>query len=509
MKLIILFVLLVSSTTLIYAQKNYWYFGDSAGIVFENGIAIPDTNGILSSIEGCATITDSNGYLEFYTSGYKSWDNNHNLIQGTDSLFLYPSNSSYYTTSNFYGNTSNDGVVILPFDSIYYVINNNQLGFIPDNSTPDYDTIFQSLYYYRILKNGNVYTLLDQKPILIGDKFPFYTEAVVALKHGNGRDWWLITHKTDTTNTFIKYLITPNNIYGPYAEQIGSSNYIGSGLNGEYCVSIDNNKLFTSDNTGLIDVFDFNRCNGQLKNFVNIRQGSNIFLEKNLIYGLSVSPNKSKVYASGWKRLYQFSIDTNTNALLNTDTIWNNPYYPSYFGCDTQNCIQIGPHELGPDGKIYIASAPYSPELTSINDSVIYYLSIIENPDESVCNFSPYSFSLRRRSFFSLPNMPNYKLGELEGSACDTLTSTQEIKLRKSIINIYPNPAHEVLNIEILNGSKPSSMKLVDITGREIILLNQTKPTQQVNIQSLSKGIYLLKVEHDNGEREVKKIVKQ
>jgi hypothetical protein len=54
------------------------------------------------------------------------------------------------------------------------------------------------------------------------------------------------------------------------------------------------------------------------------------------------------------------------------------------------------------------------------------YLSVINEPDSlgAACNFTPYSFYLGgARTYWGLPNNPDYDLGPLVGSPCDTLSA--------------------------------------------------------------------------------------
>ncbi|MCX6351856.1 MAG: hypothetical protein NTX03_08330, partial [Bacteroidetes bacterium] len=69
-KCFVLFIFLIS-TFQSYAQKqgNIWYFGWNAGVDFNSGKPVTLTNGALFTKEGCATISDTNGKLLFYTDG--------------------------------------------------------------------------------------------------------------------------------------------------------------------------------------------------------------------------------------------------------------------------------------------------------------------------------------------------------------------------------------------------------------------------------------------------------
>ncbi|MBK7888294.1 MAG: hypothetical protein IPJ86_13715 [Bacteroidetes bacterium] len=86
--------------------------------------------------------------------------------------------------------------------------------------------------------------------------------------------------------------------------------------------------------------------------------------------------------------------------------------------------------ELAPDGKIYISSSyfglgsgwPYPPTCWNfINEN----LSVINQPDSLglACDFQPFGFYLGgARTYYGLPNNPDYELGAWVGSPCDTLS---------------------------------------------------------------------------------------
>ncbi|OPZ99981.1 MAG: hypothetical protein BWY70_00836 [Bacteroidetes bacterium ADurb.Bin408] len=67
----------------------------------------------------------------------------------------------------------------------------------------------------------------------------------------------------------------------------------------------------------------------------------------------------------------------------------------------------------------------------------------------------------------------------------------------------YPNPASEVLNIE-LNGASEGSLKLNNILGQTLIsdVFSSAKSIVKINwdISHLSKGIYCLEFETSKGK---------
>src|SRR5699024_12186554 len=75
-------------------EASNWYFGHEAGLHFE-GCDDPTvlTDGQLNQLEGCATISDSEGNLLFYTDGIEIYDANHELMQNGTGLYGDPSST--------------------------------------------------------------------------------------------------------------------------------------------------------------------------------------------------------------------------------------------------------------------------------------------------------------------------------------------------------------------------------------------------------------------------------
>lgn len=76
-------------------------------------------------------------------------------------------------------------------------------------------------------------------------------------------------------------------------------------------------------------------------------------------------------------------------------------------------------------------------------------------------------------------------------------------------LSIYPNPATEVLNINISNTNfKNSEVVVYNISGTEILKTNMASSNAQLNIETLSNGVYFVKVTNQNGFNKTVKFVK-
>ena len=77
------------------------------------------------------------------------------------------------------------------------------------------------------------------------------------------------------------------------------------------------------------------------------------------------------------------------------------------------------------------------------------------------------------------------------------------IKNKNSKVLIYPNPSREKVNIEIINFDGKIKTELYDLIGNLIIKTNKTT----IDLQFLSKGVYLLEIEYNNLLEQLKLII--
>jgi hypothetical protein len=80
-----------------------------------------------------------------------------------------------------------------------------------------------------------------------------------------------------------------------------------------------------------------------------------------------------------------------------------------------------------------------------------------------------------------------------------------DVDMSKAIV-VYPNPSSSVLNLALSNNDSIDEVVVTDLAGK--IVLRQGQTTNQINIQDLSDGMYLLQVFSENGKYQTK-FVKQ
>lgn len=466
----------------LFAQKEdrNWVFGDSVGIDFNNlanpQIFFPNAN----NNESTSSVSDSAGNLLFYTAmkglydgyPYEAIINPQNeIMENGDSIENFPS--------------ATNGSIIIPMPGAYhkyYLFTANYNYFINDVYYLKYSVIDMALNNF----NGKVI----QKNNLLEDSI---SEQLLAIKHANGRDWWLLARKINS-DTIIKFLISSSGIDGPYYQKIGSKFYYQLGEN---AVTKEGNHVAYVGYYGNIELMDFDRCNGELNNYIELGTPpfDTITSTDWKYYGCEFSPDGNKLFVGRdrsvalpdtfFSSVLQFSINSNSIIASKTEVLNKNSGF------------MLLQFQLAPDNKIYI-SGPPGPTSIFI-DSSYKYLSVIKNPNDSglACNLNLFSFYLNGHySSLGLPNMPNYNLGALDGSACDTLTSIQTENLKtREIVSIYPNPSSNtiIISSSILSGKY--SLKIYNLLGQEVKQQEidfSFEGSSKVNIESLASGYYQL-----------------
>jgi hypothetical protein len=92
-----------------------------------------------------------------------------------------------------------------------------------------------------------------------------------------------------------------------------------------------------------------------------------------------------------------------------------------------------------------------------------------------------------------------------------TTTGVEDLaqKIANTKLLVYPNPATDVLNIYINNANfKNSEVVVYNISGAEVLKINMANSNAQINIETLSNGVYFVKVINQNGFNKTVKFVK-
>ncbi|MBP0903908.1 T9SS type B sorting domain-containing protein [Mariniflexile gromovii] len=379
-----LLILTFFSTILCFGQKeaSNWYFGDNAGIRFNpDGTVTELTNGKLSTIEGCTTISDANGNLLFYTDGVTVWNKNHTMMPNGFGLFGDPSS------------TQSAIVVPKPNDpNIYYI-------FTVDTSTSNSDANYGFNYSIVDLSlNGGLGNITLKNENLLDQSSEKVTAVV---KDCVSQSIWVITYAPfdiGFNNTFFAYEVstaglntTP--VVSPFSTFVEDSR-------GYLKLSPDGTKLVSSNASSGLYIYDFDKDTGIVSNerAISINFSHNGF-NRQISYGVEFSQSNELLYISTYletDRDNQNNPSAQYGALLQYNLTAPNISASEiviHAGVTYRSGLQ-----LGPNGKIYRAmNATYGQGLP--------YLSVINAPNNigAACNYTHNSFQLSNNSRQGLP----------------------------------------------------------------------------------------------------------
>jgi gliding motility-associated-like protein len=337
-KRLYLFIIIIIINSLCFSQgeANIWYFGENAGLNFNNGNPVALTNGQLVTDEGCATISDSSGQLLFYTDGITVYNRNHVVMVNGNGLMGHPS--------------SVQSATIIPkpgSPKIFYIF-----------TTPEEGNPVGLRYSVVDMNLDNSYgAITSEKNVLI---FSPICENLGITKHGNGVDYWIVTHGLNN-NTFYSFKLTATGLdFTPVITDIGAV-ITGTPLDffeaGSIKISPSGSKLAFTSVMDIAQLFDFNNFSGILSNPITLST------ESGELIGAAFSPDESLLYISNsFGKIHQYNL--NSINIPNSELTIYNGNIP-------------GQLQVGPDNKIYIAF------------SNRFYLGVIHNPNVQGlgCNF--------------------------------------------------------------------------------------------------------------------------
>lgn len=459
------------------SRNSIWCFGDSAGIDFSNTQQPTTFSTSMDSRGSCVSIADSIGQLLFYANTRANGS-------ASNSGIIYNRNNQVMINGDsIAGRAFYDEMIIIPKpdnDHIYYLFSINIYTNYP---------VGTFLSIIDMDGDNGLGEVISKNNLISADSI---SEAMTAVKHANGVDWWLIIkgYSTEGDSTFYEYLITADTIQRTI---INMGGYSWTSL-GVLTFDKTGQLLAYVSFCGLIETFNFNRCTGQLYNrkIIHPQYVNNIAWYS----GASFSPNSNILYisdANDSSHIFQFDL-TSLNIWSSRDTLATVGY--SRGGG--------GNLRLAPDDKIYwtyewdtaLHYFPY-PYNSNMYSPYNMNLSVIENPDilGSGCNLNLFSFYLGgKRTYWGLPNNPDYELGPL--ATCDSTTSIAQFD-EISSINIFPNPVIDGrFTIEFPISDSRKSLSIISIDGREIYhtYLETGLSSQLIKLPEIATGTYITKI---------------
>ncbi|HYG14628.1 MAG TPA: T9SS type A sorting domain-containing protein [Bacteroidia bacterium] len=357
MKKLFIILLLLCATNIFaqdYKRAAIWYFGENAGIDFNTGPPTALTDGQINTIEGCATMCDTNGNLLFYTDGRTVWNKTHQVMDNGTGLLADAS--------------STQAALIVPYpenDSLYYL-------FITNGATT-----FNSGFYYNVINIKGPGEVIEKNKLLHRP----ISEKLATTRHRNSSDYWVTTTGYQDNNLYT-YLVTNEGLIScpvissvPTAfsglSQIGAIKFSPSGKLAAIARHLDFK----------VDILAFNNSIGTFSFLFSLNDFSNG------TYGIEFSESEKYLYVMERRgSLLQYNLQnlTQTDVASSKQTIYTVP----------TTLYDIQGLQLGIDNKIYLAYRKSD------------YLGVINNPDTiySQISFDTLGFYLNgKKSSYGMP----------------------------------------------------------------------------------------------------------
>ncbi len=299
--------------------------------------------------EGCASISDFNGNLLFYTDGITVYNRNHGIMPNGTGL-----------KGDF---SSTQSAIIVPrpgSSTIFYIFTVDDWG---NSDGLQYSELDMTL-------DGGLGDITATKNIQLATPV---AEKLTAVEHANGVDIWVLAHDR-WSDTYRAYLVTAA---GVTTTSVNSN--VGHNQNGDFLpqnafgaikASPNGSKIASCFFWKLVELYDFDNATGQLSNPRILSSDTS-----KGYYGVEFAADSRMLYVTDFHgELFQYDTDA-PDVMASELSIFQD------LG------IQIGSLQLALDGKIYMAHNFES------------YLSVIDQPEVpgSGCGFALAGVDLNGR----------------------------------------------------------------------------------------------------------------
>jgi Secretion system C-terminal sorting domain len=475
MKRLLFLLVLFSSLAMGQGENAVWLMGNQ-GLPYDKGKMTFDSSSYIYNKEfrkmafrGTeATISDRNG--NFLMSSNGVW-----IANATNDTMLNGGGLNPGTEVN-----SNPNGLLLDFANIFLPFNSDTNKYFLFHHTVEFDGISylaNQLFLTKIdlaLDSGKG-GVVSKNDTVFSDSLNW---GIGACKHANGRDWWVVMQKHNSDIVYV-VLVTPDGIKQVNSQYLNvpyawyNSTNLAFSLNGELFSYV---RYYPPTKESTLQLLDFDRCNGMFSNPRVINLTSNSF-----VWGNSFSPSGQYLYANTSTNLFQINVNT-----LQVDTVATYDGYCYQYNPNNFLCTTFFNEYLAANGKIYITSG-----------STVFHIHEMNYPDSAgaACDLQQHSIFLDMFNFRAVPNHPNYHLGPVIGSVCDSLSVGQE-EYYSQIQNfqISPNPLKDgpLQIMYLLPQNQSGIFEVYDLNGK--IIYQQKLPPwssmQSISLPNLRAGLY-------------------
>lgn len=478
------------------AQNRYpdeWWpvgsleFPDSFGygnawLHFQNGtVSIQPANLNMNFEAAIAVASDTLGNVLFYSNGCEIRGSNGVLLENGNEL---NPGALHDWVCGQVGYTAPRSMTALPLpgNTSKWVI--LHLG---GNYDPSRKMVYGPLYLTEVdmSANGGLGAVTEKNIVITeGDLEPF---SIV--RHGNGRDWWVVLPEFGTNRYQIR-LLSPEGLSSPDIQAIGPE--MDCRRTGSSTFSLNGAK-YARTNSCIAVVMDFDRCAGVFSNPVTLQRDAGLLGGG----GLAFSPDNRWLYATSDLCIFRADLEQPAPFL---DSLYKKPYYfvdeppiSEYVYGTSLTYMQSAP-----DGKLYLVARHrerYYPRFTI---------------DGEAFAFEPEGSKLPVPTVRSLPHFPNFRLFDLKESLCDTLGINGSVavvspQISRFAVSFMPNPFNEQL---VVQSTEPGLLEVYSLDGKKILSTSLMPGINILETSTMKDGIYIGHVILESGSIQVNRLIK-
>jgi hypothetical protein len=394
-------------------QGDTWVMGYSSGtgnpdysvmhLNFSSGQCVVEYpfDQVLSYWETSSSISNAEGNVILSTNGQQIFGQYGVIIEDTiayDGIYGY---WDYFNGPDQpYGFPQMDGAIILPVpetENEYEVIYHYG---VSDFGSFKISQLRSARIRFRAFNDFEV--LYKDQPV--GNSVAWWRGHINAVRHANGRDWWVIAFQNDS-KTYFAFLLDPQGIQLHHSAEVdvvieGGLGDASFSKSGNYYARMDAVEFTVGQ---FISVFSFDRCAGDLTRIATIQTPTASFYT-----GVAFSPSERYLYGDDRTHLWQWDLEAadipGSQLLIDT---FDGFVQPGWFELAFAHLTEA------PDGRIYMVPPNGSSD----------FFHVIDRPNlgGKDCWLRQHHLNLHRPKARTAPNVANFRLGPLDGAPCDTL----------------------------------------------------------------------------------------
>ena len=426
------------------SQGVKWFFGQNAGLDFSGGGSPkPITDGNLNTIEGSSSIANTKGVLLFYTDGTTIYDKNGKPLKS-----LVPGDTAAVPIPLGGNKNSTQSALIVPkptcrgCEYLYYVYTTSE---IRGKKALTYSVV-------DMRKNGGKGAIVEKNVPISSSG----TEQSASVRNDRDSTYWVITRVFGTNQFQIRHLTSAEN---PALTTYSGGQKIDSLQQAEGYI-----KIGPADTTGgnkgnrpmavvipgppknSVDLYTFNDSTGKMTFNRTVQLGP----APPKAYGAEFSPDGKSLYVTmladtnangsqkGASYILKYDLNQTKDSLLTQTKVV----------VDSSTTRQYGSIQIGPDGKLYVA--------TKGSKS----LGTIANPNGGLLDslrFNPTGQTLGGKT--SQLGLPNLVANFNDNSSGPGLSYSDTCTNGPTVFQISPNcpKLKEAYTLDFGDGSRPVS----------------------------------------------------